>query len=115
VLPAKVPNLLINGSSGIAVGMATNMPPHNLGEVCRAVSAYIDNPQITIDELLTLLPGPDFPTGGMIMGRSGIREAYLTGQGKVTVRGVSEIEMGKKGDRILITELPFQVNKARLI
>jgi DNA gyrase subunit A len=115
VLPSKVPNLLINGSSGIAVGMATNMPPHNLGEVCRAVSAYIDNPQITIDELLAILPGPDFPTGAMIMGRSGIREAYTSGQGKLTVRGVAEIETGKKGDRILITELPFQVNKARLI
>jgi DNA gyrase subunit A len=115
VLPATVPNLLINGSSGIAVGMATNMPPHNLGEVCRAVSAYIDNPQITVDELLMLMSGPDFPTGGMIMGRSGIREAYLTGQGKLVIRGISEIESGKKGDRILITELPFQVNKARLI
>ncbi|MDD1678842.1 MAG: DNA gyrase subunit A [Methanomicrobiales archaeon] len=115
VLPARVPNLLVNGSSGIAVGMATNMPPHNLGEVCQVVSAYIDNPQITVDELLALMPGPDFPTGGMIMGSSGIREAYLNGQGKMTVRGISEIEVGKKGDRILITELPFQVNKARLV
>jgi DNA gyrase subunit A len=115
VLPAKIPNLLINGSSGIAVGMATNMPPHNLGEVCQAVCAYLDNPLVTAEELLQLIPGPDFPTGGMIMGRSGIREAYQNGQGKLTVRGISEIEVGKKGDRIIITELPYQVNKARLI
>jgi DNA gyrase subunit A len=115
VLPARIPNLLINGSSGIAVGMATNMPPHNLREVCQAVCAYMENPEITVDELLTILPGPDFPTRGLIMGTSGIREAYLHGQGKVIMRGVAEIEEGKRGDRILITELPFQVNKARLI
>ncbi|MDD1671419.1 MAG: DNA gyrase subunit A, partial [Methanomicrobiales archaeon] len=115
VLPSKIPNLLVNGSSGIAVGMATNMPPHNCGEVCRAVCAYIDNPAITVDELLKILPGPDFPTKGVIMGTAGIRDAYHNGQGKVVVRGIAEIEEGKRGDRIIITELPFQVNKARLI
>ncbi len=116
VLPAKIPNLLINGSSGIAVGMATNMPPHNAKEVCDAVSRYLDNAQITVDELMQVLPGPDFPTGGVIMGNEGIRNAYTTGYGRVVIRGVAEIEeRGSKGDRILITEIPYQVNKARLI
>jgi DNA gyrase subunit A len=116
VLPAKVPNLLVNGSSGIAVGMATNMLPHNLKEVCRAVALCLESPQVTIDDLMREMPGPDFPTGGVIMGNEGIRSAYLTGQGKVIVRGVTEIEdEGSKTSRIIITELPFQVNKARLI
>jgi len=116
VLPAKIPNLLVNGSSGIAVGMATNMPPHNLGEVCDAVCRCIEQPGLSVDDLLTVLPGPDFPTGGIIMGREGIRAAYETGQGKVVVRGVAEIEeRGTRGDRIVVTEIPFQVNKSRLI
>ena len=116
VLPAKVPNLLVNGSSGIAVGMATNIPPHNLREVCSAVIQYLDTPDAPAEALMQHLPGPDFPTGGVIMGTEGIRSAYLTGQGKVTVRGVAEIEdRGGKGERIIITEIPFQVNKAKLI
>jgi DNA gyrase subunit A len=115
VLPAKIPNLLVNGSSGIAVGMATNMLPHNLGEACRAVTAYLDNPEITVEELLPILPAPDFPTGGIIMGTAGIREAYRTGRGKCVVRGVAEIMDEEKTPTILITEVPFQVNKARLV
>ena len=115
VLPAKIPNLLVNGTSGIAVGMATNMLPHNLGEACRAVTAYMDNPTITVEELLPILPAPDFPTGGIIMGTSGIREAYQTGRGKCVVRGVAEITDEEKTPTILITEVPFQVNKARLV
>ncbi|NYT05144.1 MAG: DNA gyrase subunit A [Methanomicrobiales archaeon] len=114
VLPAKVPNLLINGSSGIAVGMATNMPPHNLSEVCSAVCAAIDNPDITTRELMGCMPGPDFPTGGIILGTDGIRSAYETGQGRIRIRGVADIEEGKK-TAIIISEIPFQVNKARLI
>ena len=116
VLPAKLPNLLVNGSSGIAVGMATNMPPHNLAEVCDAVCMCLEQPGLTVNDLLAVLPGPDFPTGGIIMGREGIRAAYETGQGKVVIRGVAEIEeRGTKGDRIVVSEIPFQVNKARLI
>jgi len=116
VLPAKVPNLLINGSSGIAVGMATNMPPHNLREVCNAIVQYIDTPDAPLEVFMQHLPGPDFPTGGIIMGTEGIRSAYLSGQGKVVIRGVAEIEdRGSRGERIIITEIPFQVNKARLI
>jgi len=118
VLPAKVPNLLVNGSSGIAVGMATNIPPHNLNEVVNACLAYIDNVQITIDELMQHVPGPDFPTAGIIFGAAGIREAYRTGRGKVTVRARVEIETDeKRGGRqsIIVTELPYQVNKARLL
>jgi DNA gyrase subunit A len=115
VLPAKIPNLLVNGSSGIAVGMATNMLPHNLGEACRAVTAYLDNPSITVEELLPILPAPDFPTGGIIMGTSGIHEAYQTGRGRCVVRGVAEITDEEKTPTILITEVPFQVNKARLV
>ena len=115
VLPAKIPNLLVNGTSGIAVGMATNMLPHNLGEACRAVTAYLDNPSITVEELLPILPAPDFPTGGIIMGTSGIHEAYQTGRGRCVVRGVAEITDEEKNPTILITEVPFQVNKARLV
>jgi DNA gyrase subunit A len=116
VLPCRVPNLLVNGSSGIAVGMATSMPPHNLKEVAEAVKLVIDRPQCTVDDLLKVLPGPDFPTGGIIMGRAGIRSAYETGHGKLTVRGVAEIEdVETKVPKIIISELPFQVNKARLV
>ena len=116
VLPAKVPNLLINGSSGIAVGMATNMPPHNLREICKGICTYLDHPEVTVEELMTIIPGPDFPTGGVIMGTEGIVSAYQTGHGKVVTRGVAEIEdRGTKGERIIITEIPFQVNKARMV
>ena len=116
VLPAKIPNLLINGSSGIAVGMATNIPPHNLSEVCRAATLLIEHPETDFDKLISVLPGPDFPTGGMIMGREGIRQAYATGRGIITIRGVAKVEETSNGrSRIVITEIPYQVNKARLI
>ncbi len=116
VLPTKIPNLLINGSSGIAVGMATNIPPHNLTEVINACLAYIDNPDITISELIKLIPGPDFPTAGIINGSRGIHEAYHTGRGRIRVRARTEIEdMGGNRERIVVTELPYQVNKARLL
>lgn len=118
VLPAKVPNLLVNGTDGIAVGMATKMPPHNLREVCEAVSHYLDNPEITIDELMKIMPGPDFPTGGVLMGVEGVRNVYSTGQGRLIVRGVAIIEesdSGNRGDRIIVSELPYQVNKAQWI
>ncbi|QSZ66647.1 DNA gyrase subunit A [Methanofollis aquaemaris] len=115
VLPGKMPNLLLNGSSGIAVGMATNMPPHNLREVCDALYTYIDDPGVTVDELMHKIPAPDFPGGGVIMGTAGVRSAYLTGRGKCVVRGVAEIEEEGKHPRIIITEIPFQVNKANLV
>ena len=116
VLPSRFPNLLVNGSSGIAVGMATNIPPHNLGETIDAVCMLIDNPDAEVAELMECIPGPDFPTGGIIMGRSGIRAAYATGKGKITVRAKTEIVEGKNGRfKIIVTELPYQVNKARLI
>ncbi|MGA2912405.1 MAG: DNA gyrase subunit A [Methanoregula sp.] len=118
VLPAKIPNLLVNGTDGIAVGMATKMPPHNLKEVCTAVSAYLDNPEIAVEELLRIMPGPDFPTGGILMGVEGVKNIYTTGQGRVVVRGVAEIEEsdgGNRGDRIIVSELPYQVNKAQWI
>lgn len=117
VLPAKIPNLLINGSSGIAVGMATNIPPHNLIEVVKGVIAYIDNNDISINELIKIIPGPDFPTQAMIHGRQGIRQAYETGRGHIMLRAKSVIEQAKKDGResIVITEIPYQVNKARLI
>lgn len=116
VLPSRFPNLLVNGSSGIAVGMATNIPPHNLGETIDAVCMLIDNPDAEVAELMECIPGPDFPTGGIIMGRSGIRAAYATGKGKITVRAKTEIFEGKNGRfKIVVTELPYQVNKARLI
>jgi DNA gyrase subunit A len=115
VLPAKVPNLLLNGSNGIAVGMATDIPPHNLREVCSAVCATIDDPEITLNELMTLIPGPDYPTGGIILGREGIARGYREGRGgRVKLRGVATIEDGKK-PRIIITEIPYQVNKAAMI
>ena len=115
VLPAKLPNLLINGSDGIAVGIATKMPPHNLGEVCDAVCYYLDHSDVTLADLMQILPGPDFPTGGIIMGTSGIQSAYLTGHGKLTVRGVAEIDDSGRREQIIITEIPYQVNKAKLI
>ena len=116
VLPSRIPNLLVNGSVGIAVGMATNMLPHNLTEVCNLVNAYIDKPDMSIDEMMKIMPGPDFPTGGIIMGTDGVKNAYLTGQGKVTVRGVCEIEERKKNfEQIIITEIPYQVNKSEML
>ncbi|MGF0538136.1 DNA gyrase subunit A [Agrobacterium sp. ES01] len=116
VVPAKFPNLLVNGAGGIAVGMATNIPPHNLGEVIDGCIALIDNPAIELPELMEIIPGPDFPTGAMILGRSGIRSAYETGRGSVVMRGVARVEP-MRGDReqIIITEIPFQVNKATMI
>ena len=116
VLPCRFPNLLVNGSSGIAVGMATNIPPHNLGEVVDAMDYLIDNPDATVADLMEYIPGPDFPTGATIMGRSGIRAAYATGRGKIVVRAKAEIVEEKNGRfKIIVTELPYQVNKARLI
>ena len=116
VLPAAIPNLLVNGGSGIAVGMATNIPPHNLAEVIDACVCVLDDPEATLADLMEHISGPDFPTGGIIMGRSGIRAAYATGRGKITVRAVAEIVEEKNGRfKIIVTELPYQVNKARLI
>ena len=116
VLPAAVPNLLVNGSSGIAVGMATNMAPHNLGEVCDAVCALIDNPAISIDELCSFVQGPDFPTGGIIFGRQGIRDAFRTGRGKILIRGRFTVESGKGGKELIVfTEIPYGVNKKLLL
>jgi DNA gyrase, A subunit len=115
VMPTRIPNLLVNGASGIAVGMATNMPPHNLSEVIDACDAYIDNPEITVEELMEFVKAPDFPTGGYIYGVSGVREAYLTGRGRVVMRARAEIESGQTHDKIVITEIPYNVNKAELI
>ncbi|MBQ5313268.1 MAG: DNA gyrase subunit A [Oscillospiraceae bacterium] len=116
VLPARIPNLLINGSIGIAVGMATNVPPHNLGEVCDGIVHLIDNPDADYVELMEFIPGPDFPTGGVIMGRSGIRSAYATGKGKIILRGRANIEEHGNGRyRIVITEIPYMVNKAMMV
>ena len=115
-LPSKIPNLLVNGSGGIAVGMATNMPPHNLTEICDAVVHLIEHPEANLKDMMERIPGPDFPTGGFIYGRAGIRQAYLTGRGQVMMRAKAEIErMTKDRDSIVITEIPYQVNKARLI
>ena len=115
VLPSRYPNLLVNGSSGIAVGMATNIPPHNLGEVIDGTIALIDNPELTSLELMTYIKGPDFPTAGIIMGKSGIRAAYETGKGRIVVRAKAEIEEENGRHKIIVTELPYQVNKAKLI
>ena len=116
VLPGKFPNLLVNGSGGIAVGMATSIPPHNLGEVCDALIAYIDDPAIELDEIMELIPGPDFPTGGTICGRMGIKEAYRTGRGRVIVRAKYEIEELKDGrSQIVFTEIPYQLTKEPLL
>ena len=116
ILPARIPNLLINGSTGIAVGMATNIPPHNLGEVCDGVFALMDNPEITVDELMAHIKGPDFPTGGLILGRQGLRDAYNTGLGSIVIRSkavINELPNGKS--EIVVTEIPYMVNKTRLI
>ncbi len=116
VLPSRFPNLLVNGSGGIAVGMATNIPPHNLNETIDALCCLIDNPDATVDELMEHIPGPDFPTGGVIMGRSGIASAYHTGRGRIVVRAKAEIEqLPQNKSRIIVTEIPYQVNKARLV
>lgn len=116
VLPSRIPNILVNGSEGIAVGMATNIPPHNLTEVCNAIVALIDNPEITIEDLMEILPAPDYPTGGIIYGRAAIRQAYKTGKGGIVVRARTEIEEEENGkSRIIITEIPYMVNKAELI
>ena len=116
VLPTKAPLLLLNGASGIAVGMATNMAPHNLGECCDAICAYIDNPEITTDELMQYIKGPDFPTGGIVMGKSGIKEAYETGRGRVVIRSKTEIEVDEHGrETIVVTEIPYMVNKREMI
>ena len=115
VMPTRIPNLLVNGAAGIDVGMATNMPPHNLSEVIEACDAYIDNPEITVEELMEFVKAPDFPTGGYIYGVSGVREAYLTGRGRVIMRAKAEIESGQTHDKIVITEIPYNVNKAELI
>ena len=116
VLPARFPNLLVNGSSGIAVGMATNIPPHNLGEAIDATCLMLDNPDCTVDDLLKVMPGPDFPTGGIIMGRKGIREAYETGRGSLTIRSTCRIEEGENGKKsIVVSEIPYQVNRTKLL
>ena len=115
VLPSRFPNLLVNGSTGIAVGMATNIPPHNLGEVIDAVNFVIDNPDASLDDIMKYIKGPDFPTAGIIMGKSGIKAAYGTGRGKITVRAKAEISEDKGKNKIIVTELPYQVNKARLV
>ncbi|MDJ0669101.1 MAG: DNA gyrase subunit A, partial [Desulfobacterales bacterium] len=117
VLPARIPSLLVNGSAGIAVGMATNIPPHNLGEIIDGTIALIDDPDLGLDELIQIIPGPDFPTGGIIYGTLGIREAYQSGRGIVRVRARVEVEQDKRSqdETIVVTELPYQVNKARLV
>ena len=116
VLPARFPNLLVNGSNGIAVGMATNIPPHNLGEAIDATCLMLDNPDVTVDELMQVIPGPDFPTGGLIMGRKGIKDAYETGRGSLTVRSRHKIIESKTGKKsIVITEIPYQVNRTNLM
>src|SRR6202045_341136 len=116
-LPAQIPNLLINGSDGIAVGRATNIPPHNLGEICDALLKLIDNPDLTIEEILDIIPGPDFPTGGQLLGREAIRQAYLSGRGTLTMRALAAIETDKRSSRasIIVREIPYQVNKARMM
>ncbi|MBM3324413.1 MAG: DNA gyrase subunit A, partial [Calditrichaeota bacterium] len=118
VLPSKLPNLLVNGADGIAVGMATRVPPHNLREVVQALCAMIENPTITAEELMSYVVAPDFPTGGIIFGRAGVTEAYTTGRGRIVVRAKANIEESHKAgvrDRIVVTEIPYQVNKSRLI
>ena len=115
VLPSRFPNLLVNGSVGIAVGMATNIPPHNLGEVIDGINLLIDNPDCTLDELMEFIKAPDFPTGGVIMGRAGMRAAYGTGRGKIILRALTNIEEIKGRNCIIVSEIPYMVNKARLI
>src|SRR6266478_1526573 len=117
VLPSQVPNLLINGSDGIAVGMATNIPPHNLGEVCDALLKLIEDPDLTLEQILDIIPGPDFPTGGQLLGRDVIRQAYLTGRGILTMRAKAAVETDKRSGKasIIVREIPYQLNKTRLI
>ena len=115
VLPAKLPNLLVNGSSGIAVGMATNIPPHNLKEIAEGIISLVDNPEVTVEELFKIIKGPDFPTGGIISGTNGIKECYLTGRGRIIVKAKAEIEKHGERERIIVTEIPYQVNKSLLI
>ncbi len=115
VLPSRFPNILVHGNMGIAVGMATNIPPHNLGEVIDGCVAYIDNPEITVTELMQYIKGPDFPTAGVILGNSGIKRAYESGRGTITIRGMATVEETHNKHRIVITELPYQVNKKALI
>src|SRR5947209_1727168 len=117
VLPAQIPNLLINGSDGIAVGMATNIPPHNLGEVCDALLQLIENPDLSLEKILDIIPGPDFPTGGQLLGKKAIRDAYTQGRGILTIRALAAVETEKRSGRasIIVREIPYQVNKARLI
>ena len=115
VLPSRFPNLLVNGADGIAVGMATNIPPHNLSEVIDGAIAVMENPDITVEELMKIIPAPDFPSGGIIMGRMGIRNAYKTGKGSIILRAKTEIEEHDGRQRIIVTELPYQVNKAKLV
>ncbi|MDY0346424.1 MAG: DNA gyrase subunit A, partial [Acholeplasma sp.] len=116
VMPARYPNLLVNGATGIAVGMATNIPPHNLGEIIDGISALMDNPDITDIELMDYIKGPDFPTGGQILGVAGLRQAYTTGRGMIVIRAVTEIHEGKNGkNTIIVKEIPYQVNKTKLI
>ncbi|MCB1841237.1 MAG: DNA gyrase subunit A, partial [Alphaproteobacteria bacterium] len=115
VLPARIPNLLVNGAGGIAVGMATNIPPHNLGEVIDACCAFVDNPQLTTEELNAIIPGPDFPTGALIIGRNGIRSAYQTGNGSITMRSKTSFEEIQKREAIIIHEIPYQVSKGKLL
>ena len=119
VLPGRMPNLLVNGSSGIAVGMATNMPPHNLGEICDAINYVIDHPNCNVDQLMEIVPAPDFPTSGRIRGVAGVRDMYATGRGRVVMEAVTEIEdmpgRNSNRQRIIISELPYQVNKATLV
>src|SRR5438105_4095404 len=114
VLPSKFPNLLVNGSDGIAVGMATEIPPHNLGEVCDGLIRLIDDPDVTIDELMTIIPGPDFPTGGIICGRQGILDGYRTGRGKITLRARADIREENNRTQIIISEVPFQQTRNRV-
>ena len=114
-LPSRFPNFLVNGGVGIAVGMATNIPPHNLGEVIDGCIMMVDNPDVSVEELMTVIKGPDFPTGGMILGTSGIRDAYTTGKGRIVVRAHAEIEDHAGRTRIIIHDIPYAVNKARLI
>ena len=116
VLPSRVPNLLINGASGIGVSLATNIPPHNLSEVCDAVSAIIENPDIATDDLTNIIKGPDFPTGGIIFGRQAIKQTYADGRGRIVVRARSHVEEIRNGRAaIIVTEVPYQVNKAALV
>src|SRR5216683_4039400 len=117
ILPSQFPNLLVNGSDGIAVGMATNIPPHNLSEVIDALTKLIENPAVTLEEILDIIPGPDFPTGGQLLGKQSIRQAYLTGRGSLIMRALASIETDKRSSRasIIVREIPYQVNKSRLI